>query len=145
MFDPAALTLVAITDDIRDGQDGLVGRALAAVRGGCTMVQLRLKEVDARTLVEIARLMTSLLPVPLIVNDRVDVAIASGAAGVHVGADDLPVSAVRRIAPAGFIVGASVGSDAESIAARGADYAGIGPVFGTPSKTDAGPDIGIAE
>ncbi|MFN2400521.1 MAG: thiamine phosphate synthase, partial [Gemmatimonadaceae bacterium] len=46
---------------------------------------------------------------------------------------------------AGFIVGASVGSDAESIAARGADYAGIGPVFGTPSKTDAGPDIGIAE
>lgn len=146
MFDPDTLTLIAITDDLRDGRDGLAGRAAAAVRGGATMVQVRLKDVDARTLVEVARALRAVLPaaVPLIVNDRVDVALAAAADGVHVGTDDLPVSAVRRITPAGFIVGASVGEDAEVERSRGADYAGIGPVFPTASKHDAGAAIGPA-
>ena len=145
MFDSTLLTLVAITDDLRDGRDGLVTRAQAAVRGGATMVQVRLKDADARTLVEVARALVSALPVPVIVNDRVDVALAAGAAGVHVGADDLPVAAVRRLAPAEFIVGASVGCDAEVAGSRGADYVGIGPVYGTTSKLDAGQAIGVPE
>jgi thiamine-phosphate pyrophosphorylase len=147
MFDPETLTLVAISDDLRDGRVGLVARAVAAVRGGATMIQLRLKDADARLLVEVARALMGALPpnVPLIVNDRADVALAAGAAGVHVGVEDLPVDAVRRIAPANFIVGASVGCDAEVEGARGADYVGIGPVYDTSSKPDAGVAIGVEE
>ena len=136
------LRLVAITDDLRDGVDGLVARAEAAVRGGATMVQLRLKSADARLLAEVTRRLVGRLAVPVVVNDRADVAIAAGAAGVHVGADDLPVRAVRRIAPPGFIVGASLGADAEAANARGADYVGIGPVYATQTKSDAGVAIG---
>ncbi|MDQ6887886.1 MAG: thiamine phosphate synthase [Gemmatimonadota bacterium] len=145
MFDPRTLTLLAITDDLRDGVEGLVGRATAAVRGGATMVQLRLKDANARTLVEVARALVAELTVPVVVNDRADVALTAGAAGVHLGIDDLPVAAVRGIAPQGFIIGASVGNDAELPAARGADYVGIGPVYGTLSKSDAGAPIGVAE
>ncbi|HEX6966934.1 MAG TPA: thiamine phosphate synthase [Gemmatimonadaceae bacterium] len=145
MFDPTVLKLVAITDDLRDGQDGLVARARAAARGGATSIQVRLKDADARTQVEVARTLVRTLTVPVIVNDRVDVALAAGAAGVHVGADDLPVDAVRRITPPGFIVGTSVGCDAEVAGARGADYVGIGPVYATASKPDAGDAIGVDE
>jgi thiamine-phosphate pyrophosphorylase len=143
VFDPETLTLLIITDDLRDGMAGLVARAAAAVRGGATMLQLRLKDADARTQVEVARALIATLPVPVIVNDRADVALAAGAAGVHVGADDLPVDALRRITPPGFIIGASVGSEAEAERADGADYVGIGPVYGTASKDDAGDAIGV--
>jgi thiamine-phosphate pyrophosphorylase len=138
------LRLVAITDDLRDGTDGLVARALAVERGGATMVQLRLKLVDARTLAAVGSALARALSVPLIVNDRLDVAMACGAAGVHLGYDDLPVRAARRIAPAGFIVGASVGDEGESANGREADYVGIGPVHPTTSKADAGRSIGVA-
>jgi thiamine-phosphate diphosphorylase len=80
--------------------------------------------------------------VPVLVNDRADVAIASGAAGVHLGVDDIPAAAIRRIAPDGFIIGVSVGSDEEVANSAGADYAGIGPFFATASKGDAGKPIG---
>jgi thiamine-phosphate pyrophosphorylase len=109
------------------------------------MVQLRLKDADARTLADVGRALVAALEVPVIVNDRADVALACGAAGVHLGADDLPVAAVRRIVPAAFIVGASLGGDAELATAAGADYVGIGPVYGTSSKPDAGDAIGPAE
>jgi thiamine-phosphate pyrophosphorylase len=142
---PDCLRLVAITDDLRDGTDGLVGRAAAAVRGGATMVQLRLKNIDPRELVQVARALVRALPVPVVVNDRADIALAAAAAGVHVGVDDLPASALRAVVPAGFIIGASVGSDAEVPFAMGADYVGIGPVFSTTSKPDAGDAIGAAE
>jgi thiamine-phosphate pyrophosphorylase len=145
VFDPATLMLLAITDDLRDGREGLVARAAAAVRGGATMVQLRLKDADARTLVEVACALISELPVPIIVNDRADVALASGAAGVHVGSSDLPVNAVRRIAPPGFIIGASIVTDADVEGTGGADYVGIGPVYDTASKSDAGRAMGVAE
>lgn len=108
------------------------------------MVQVRLKNADARLLAEVVRRFVRDLPVPVVVNDRVDVALAAGAAGVHVGADDLPVAAVRAIAPAMFIVGASLGSDDEAANAATADYVGIGPVFGTASKPDAGTAIGTS-
>jgi len=139
----AAYRLIAITDDLRDGRDGLVGRAAAAVRGGATMVQLRLKHIDARSLVDVARALVAAVSVPVVVNDRADVALAAGAAGVHVGTDDIPVAAVRRIVPAGFLVGASVGSESEAHQAAGADYAGIGPVHVSTSKLDAGVAIGV--
>jgi thiamine-phosphate pyrophosphorylase len=145
VLDRRSLTLIAITDHVRDGVDGLVARVQAAVRGGATMVQVRLKEADARTQVTVARRLVTALSVPVIVNDRVDVALAAGAAGVHVGADDLPVTAVRRIAPIEFIVGASVGTDEEVAGSRGADYVGVGPVYGSGSKVDAGEAIGIGE
>lgn len=142
-MDERALRLVAITDDLRDGADGLRSRAERAVKGGATMIQLRLKDADARTLVEVAKaLVRALAPVPVIVNDRLDVALVAAAAGVHVGPDDLPAAAVRRLVPDGFIVGASVGSDAEIVLARGADYVGIGPLYETASKPDAGRAIG---
>ena len=139
------LRLVAITDDVRDGAEGLLSRAESAVRGGATMVQLRLKDVDARELVVIARALVARVRVPVIVNDRADVALAAGAAGVHVGTDDIPAAALRRVVPPAFIIGASVGSDDEVPLAAGADYVGIGPIFATASKVDAGAAIGPAE
>ena len=145
MIDAKVLRLVAITDDLRDGSSGLVARAKAAVRGGSSMVQLRLKDASARELVEVARLLVAELTVPIIVNDRMDVAIAAGAAGVHLGAGDLPVSAARSAAPKDFIIGSSAGNDAELARVAGADYVGIGPIFGSASKLDAGPAIGVQE
>ena len=139
------LRLVAITDNVRDGQSGLIARAVAAANGGATCIQLRLKEVAARDLVALARELVRSVEVPVIVNDRADIAIAAGAAGVHLGPDDLPPSAVRVFAPAGFIIGVSVGGDNEVANARGADYAGIGPVFPTGTKRDAGEAIGVVE
>lgn len=143
-FSAGTLRLVAITDDLRDGPTGLVRRAQAAVAGGATMVQLRLKAVEPRALVDVARALVAALPVPVVVNDRLDVALAAGAAGVHLGADDIPPAAARVLAPRGFIVGASVGDEGEVPDAAAADYVGIGPVFGTASKADAGPAIGVA-
>ena len=109
------------------------------------MVQLRLKDVDARELVAIARLLVETVPVPVTVNDRTDVALAAGAAGVHVGVDDIPPGALRRVVPAGFIIGASVGADGEVPNATGADYVGIGPVFSTAPKPDRADAIGVDE
>ncbi|MGH7631230.1 MAG: thiamine phosphate synthase, partial [Gemmatimonadales bacterium] len=78
----------------------------------------------------------------VLVNDRPDVAIAAGAAGVHLGPDDLPVPLVRRIAPPGFIVGASAGTPEEARAAADADYWGVGPWRVTATKADAGAALG---
>ena len=79
------------------------------------------------------------LRIPVLVNDRPDVAIAAGAAGVHLGPDDMPVALARRIAPPGFVVGASVGSEARGRRGWEADYWGIGPWRATATKEDAGP------
>lgn len=143
MFDPKILRLVAITDDAEDQRLTLVERVAAAVRGGATSVQVRLKHATPREVVEIAKAIVSKVPVPVIVNDRADIALASGAAGVHVGEADLPVSAIRRFAPANFIIGASLGGNTELANAKEADYVGIGPLFTTGSKDDAGKAIGI--
>jgi thiamine-phosphate diphosphorylase len=131
-----------VTDDaLMQGRD-LVQLAVAAERGGITSLQLRLKQRPARELVELVRMLTQALTVPVLVNDRPDVALAGGAAGVHLGPDDLPVALARRIAPPGFVVGASVGSAAEADAARDADYWGIGPWRRTRTKEDAGVGLG---
>ena len=137
------LRLVAITDDGEDHRPTLVDRVAAAVRGGATSVQVRLKSASPREVVEITKTIIGRVDVPVIVNDRADIALAAGAAGVHVGEADLPVAAIRRFAPPGFIIGASLGSDAELPNAKDADYVGIGPVFGSDSKSDAGTAIGV--
>src|SRR4030081_3075321 len=108
MLDPRILRLVAITDDAEDRRGTLVDRMAAAVRGGATSVQVRLKTAAPREVVEITREIMIRTSVPVIVNDRADIALAAGAAGVHVGEADLPVSAIRRFAPTNFIIGASL-------------------------------------
>jgi len=144
MVDPLILRLVAITDDAIERREGLVDRAAAAVRGGATCVQLRLKNAGPREVIAMARALVAAISVPVIVNDRADIALAAGAAGVHVGPADLPVVAIRRFAPRGFVIGASLGSEHELENAKDADYVGIGPLFSSPTKTDAGDAIGIA-
>jgi len=143
MLDPKILRLVAITDDAEEQRSTLVDRVAAAVRGGATSVQVRLKRATPREVVEITKAIVSRVPVPVIVNDRADIALAAGAAGVHVGEADLPVIAIRRFAPASFIIGASLGGEAELANAKEADYVGIGPLFATDTKGDAGKAIGI--
>jgi thiamine-phosphate pyrophosphorylase len=131
-----------VTDDhLLEGRD-LVALALAAERGGATSVQLRLKLASPREQVARAGALVAALRIPVLVNDRPDVALAAGAAGVHLGPDDLPVALARRVAPPGFIIGASVGSVDEAGAAAEADYWGIGPWRATGTKRDAGEALG---
>lgn len=139
------LRLVAITDDLRDGPGGLLARAAAAVRGGATSIQVRLKDATPREVVAVASELVKTLKVPIIVNDRADLALAAGAAGVHVGPTDLAVRTIRRFVPHDFLIGCSFGDDSEFENARFADYVGIGPVASTASKPDAGTAIGLAE
>jgi thiamine-phosphate pyrophosphorylase len=131
-----------VTDDRLAADRDLVALARAAERGGVTSVQLRLKRAPARELVALARELVGALQVPVLVNDRPDVALAAGAAGVHLGPEDLPVALVRAVVPPGFLVGASAGSPEEAEAAAGADYWGVGPWRATGTKTDAGTPLG---
>jgi thiamine-phosphate pyrophosphorylase len=137
-----ALRLILVTDDrLLSGRDPVVV-CTAAIRGGVTAVELRLKQASARELVSLARRLISASEVPILINDRLDVALAAGAAGVHLGIDDLPVATARRAAPAGFVIGASVGSENEIENGLGADYWGIGPWRETGTKADAGSALG---
>jgi thiamine-phosphate pyrophosphorylase len=131
-----------VTDDALVAGRDLVALAQAAVRGGVTAMQLRLKHASGRALVEAARALVAAVPVPLLVNDRLDVALAAGAAGVHLGPDDLPVVLARRVVSPGFVVGASVGSADEAAVARAADYWGVGPWRATGTKLAAGEALG---
>jgi thiamine-phosphate pyrophosphorylase len=131
-----------VTDDRLVAGYDLVALARAAEAGGVTSVQLRLKTAPAREQVALARALVAALRVPVLVNDRPDIALAAGAAGVHLGVDDLPVALARAIAPPGFVIGASVGSDAEAAVAVDADYWGIGPWRVTTTKADAGTGLG---
>ncbi len=120
----------------------------AAIAGGATVVQLRDKTATTRQLVDAASRMLALTRqagVPLIINDRVDVALGVDADGAHVGQDDLPASIARRLLGPGKILGVSAGTEAEAVAAErdGADYVGVGPVFEALAKADAGPPIGV--
>jgi len=131
-----------VTDDHLVRGRNLVDLALAARQGGITSLQVRLKEATPQDLAELVRSLVRALDIPVLVNDRPDVALAAGAAGVHLGPDDLSVELTRRVTPPGFIIGASVGSEAEARTAAGADYWGIGPWRATSTKGDAGPGLG---
>ncbi len=110
-----------------------------ALQGGATMIQLRDKQMTGRELYETACRMRRLCTarrVPFVVNDRLDVALAAEADGVHLGLGDIPVARARRVAPRGFIVGGTAHSEEEAIRAEkdGADYIGIGAAYVSGSK-----------
>lgn len=138
----AQLRLILVTDDVLLADRDLVTVCRAAAQGGVSCIELRLKRVSPRELVARARDLVAALTVPVLVNDRLDVALAAGAAGVHLGGDDLPVALARRISPAGFVIGASVGTREEIPAGLGADYWGVGPWRPSLTKPDAGAPIG---
>lgn len=142
------LSVYVITDRRAAGDRPLLDVMRAAIRGGATIVQLREKEASTREMVELGRMLheiTQEAGIPLIVNDRIDVALALDAEGVHVGQDDMPADLARRLIGPDRILGVSANSVAEARRAEqdGADYLGVGDVFGTPSKADAGDVIGL--
>jgi len=142
-----ALRLHLVTDSALCGARGILAVVDAAVRGGVSCVQLREKSLATRAFVERARALRAWLGplgVPLLINDRVDVALACGADGVHVGQNDMAPEDVRRLMPGGLI-GLSVESLAQLAGAERApvDYYGISPVFATRSKHDAAPALGL--
>lgn len=144
-MNPFALYLV--TDRSLSLGRPLVDVVREAVAGGVTCVQLREKEASSREFYDLARALLAVTRpagVPLIVNDRLDIALAAGADGVHVGQSDLPLDAVRRLIPPSFIVGVSAESAADAVqaAASGATYVAASPVFATPTKTDTAPALG---
>jgi thiamine-phosphate pyrophosphorylase len=143
--DSSALTLVAIADTLRDGLEELVARSLSAVESGATAVHLRLKGEDARTMLDACRALVAALPVPVIVHDRADVAVAARAAGVHLSPAEMPTAVVRSVVREGMLVGASVGSVADLELARAADYVSIGPVFARGARTSDASAMGVDE
>jgi len=139
--------LCVITDEVLAPGCSHIRIAEESLSGGARMIQLRDKRRDSLDLYNIAVKIKSLCGKAgalFIVNDRLDIALASGADGVHLGQKDLPLTAARRLAPRPFIIGISVSSVEEARSAQeyGADYLGVGPVYPTGSKPDAGPDIG---
>jgi thiamine-phosphate pyrophosphorylase len=139
------LRVLAILDPgMLAGRDP-IRAARAAVAGGATAVQLRMKGAGAGSMLALASVLRQELTPPFYLNDRADVAWAAGADGVHLGAEDLPADAVRAVRPRPFRIGVSVGTPVEAQAARRADpdYWSIGSVYATPSKPDAGAPIGI--
>ena len=114
-----------------------------AVIGGCTMVQLREKEIlslDFYVLASEMKKITDRYGIPLIINDRIDIAMAVGAAGVHTGQKDIPADIVRKVMGKDMLLGVSAASVAEAVnaAKAGADYLGVGAMFPTGTKPDAG-------
>jgi thiamine-phosphate pyrophosphorylase len=139
-------TLYLVTDRRLAGVRPLPDLVAAAVRGGVTAVQLREKECATREFVELARTLKTLLAplgIPLIVNDRVDVALAACADGVHVGQSDMDCRDVRRLLGPSAAIGLSVETPEQAAAAPPeADYLGVSPIFSTPTKTDVATEWG---
>jgi thiamine-phosphate pyrophosphorylase len=140
--------LYIITDETIAGGRSHAEIAQQAIAGGADVIQLRDKTCGCRDLIRIGRTIrgiTRKTGTVFIVNDRLDVAIACGADGVHLGQEDMRVDAARQIAPQGLIIGVSVGTVEEAIQAErdGADYVALSPTFATLSKNDAGPGHGL--
>ena len=141
-FDREMLRLYAVTDRAWVGRQTLSEQIEDALRGGVTLVQLLEKNLSKEKFVAEAKAVLALCRqygVPLIINDRLDVALESGADGVHVGIEDAPVSEIRRQAGPDFIIGATAKTVAQAQAAQaaGADYLGVGAVFPSPTKRNA--------
>ncbi len=148
MARPFDLSLYLVTDEGLAGPRGVVETVREAIAGGVTLVQLRDPQGKGGHQVEIAKALLAILRphgIPLIINDRVDVALAVDADGVHVGQSDIPAGLVRQMIGPDKILGLSI-SKADELAApdlAAADYLGIGPVFATPTKTNAAAPIGF--
>lgn len=128
----------------------LVRAVRQALAGGVTAVQLRAKALTDREALAVAREIRAACDERgslFIVNDRLDIALASGAHGVHLGVDDVPLADTRRIAGPEFVIGYSPETDEQirSAGSNGANYLGVGPMFGTTTKADAGEALGIDE
>ena len=145
MFD---YSLYLVTDRRLSLGRSTVEVVAAAVSGGVTCVQLREKHCSTREFLEEARRVRELLVgtgVPLIINDRLDVALAVAADGVHLGQNDMHLSDARRLVGERLVIGISAESVADAIRAEaeGADYIGVSPVFTTPTKMDTAPPLGL--
>ena len=144
-----ALRLYLVTDQASLRGRTLADVVLAAVQGGVRCVQLREKALSTRDFVAMALSVKDLLAphgVPLIINDRLDVALACGAQGVHLGQSDMPVMLARRLLPPEVFIGLSVENLADVARAAGqpVDYLGISPVYATTTKTDTAVPWGLA-
>jgi len=142
------LSVYLVTDTRLSGPRGIAAVAAAATRGGVTIVQLRDPDATTRALISAAGALQAVLAphgIPLVINDRVDVALAVGADGVHLGDRDMPAATARRLLGPGRIVGVTVhdAAEARAVDTAVADYAGIGPVFATSTKAEARPAIGV--
>ena len=141
-FNENMLLLYAVTDQAWVGKQTLLEQIEAALKGGATIIQLREKKLDEDSFIEEAvqaRDLCHKFNVPLIINDNVEVALKSGADGVHVGIEDAPVAEIRKRVSADFIIGATCKTveQAKIAEAAGADYMGVGAVFPSPTKTNA--------
>lgn len=141
-FQSEQLLLYAVTDRAWTGERTLLEQIESALKGGVTIVQLREKNMSEAEFIEEAKQAVSLCHrynVPLIINDNVNVALKSGADGVHVGIEDTPVSEIRRTVPKDFIIGATAKTmeQAQTAEQSGADYLGVGAVFPSPTKKNA--------
>ncbi len=144
----ARLRLYVVTEDAGPGRSHL-DVVRAAVAGGATAVQLRAKDLPDSELAALAREAAALCRragVLFLVNDRVEVARLAGADGVHLGQDDAPPAAARALLGREAVVGVSCATAAEAraAAAAGADYLGVGSIYATATKPDAGEPIGLA-
>jgi len=142
------LLLNLVTDRSLSQGRSLVEVVAEAVAGGVTCVQLREKTCSTRQFLDEALALKALLqPLggALIINDRVDIAMAVGADGVHLGQSDMPISHARHLLGPDCLIGISAESVQDALAAeqQGADYIGISPVFSTPTKTDTAPALGL--
>ncbi|MDD1696241.1 MAG: thiamine phosphate synthase [Methanoregula sp.] len=140
--------LYVITDEAIAGGMSHAEIAQRAIAGGADVIQLRDKVCGCRELIRIGRTLREITKKSgtlFIINDRLDVALACGADGVHLGKDDTCAGVARQLAPPGFIIGISVGTVAEAVRAEhdGADYIALSPVFSTASKYNAGPGHGL--
>lgn len=149
MSKPFDLRLYLVTDRRLSGERGVVATVEAAIAGGVTLVQVRSPDVFGRSFVEEARALKALLKphgIPLIVNDRIDVALASDADGIHVGQSDIDPADVRAMLGPDRIIGLSVHSETEWQASQGSirsvDYLGVGPAYATSTKQNAASAIG---
>ncbi|MCI7131251.1 MAG: thiamine phosphate synthase [Lachnospiraceae bacterium] len=136
------LLLYAVTDRAWVGKQTLFEQVEDALKGGATIIQLREKGLDENTFLQEAKQLAALCHsyhVPLIINDNVQIALESGADGVHVGIEDAPVAQIRQQTPPSFIIGATAKTVAQAQAAEraGADYLGVGAVFPSPTKQAA--------
>lgn len=147
-FTDSQLRLYLVTErGMLRGRD-LTDVVMQAVEGGVTMVQLREKDISTREFIELAQALKSVLMrtrVPFIINDRVDVALAVDADGVHIGQSDMPYDIARRMLGSDKIIGLSVENFAEIEEANrlDVDYIGVSPVFATPTKTDTAMPFGL--
>lgn len=142
--------LHVLTDVVLQARFSHVDIARLAIAGGADTIQFRQKAGRTREMISVCRELKGLCAasgVTFIVNDRIDVAIASEADGVHLGQEDFPIALARRLLGPGRIIGGSASDMEEALRClnEGADYVGFGPVYATTSKEDAGPASGVSE